>query len=161
MSLHVHEYQCLFIHVWSAIASLTFLFFFLMVAKTTRTISIGCQPWTQATCGKEVFILSPIDIIVDVVNKSQSMSEQGFPRPTQGFSNHAHSCQSQWICGAVVNLTRSKTPRPPRSIGPPTVDQLILQLPLVKLSSRDHKKHFLHPSMDCRISLGALMIVRR
>jgi hypothetical protein len=66
-----------------------------------------------------------------------------------------------WICGAVVNLTGSKTPRPPRSIGRPTVDQLILQLPLVKLSSRDHKKHFLHPSMDCRISLGVLMIVRR
>jgi hypothetical protein len=38
---------------------------------------------------------SPIDIVVDAANKRWSVSEQGFPKPTQGFSGHSHSCQSQ------------------------------------------------------------------
>lgn len=44
------------IHVWSAIVSLTFLFFFLMMAKTAGVISLGRRPWTQAACQKEVFV---------------------------------------------------------------------------------------------------------
>jgi hypothetical protein len=67
--------------------------------------------------------------VIEELKRIQSTSLQGSSDPSQGFDSSTHSCHSQRRHRALPNLSRSDTPRPPRSLGLVTVGQLTKSCP--------------------------------
>ena len=104
---------------------------------------LGASPSSQLWCQNLVFAPSPKVIMIDELKRRRSTSVHGSSEPIQGLESSTHSCQSQRNRRALPNLSRSGTPKPPRSFGLVTVCQLTRQCPPLAFSSPFHKKDLL------------------
>ena len=104
---------------------------------------LGACPWSQLWCQNLVFAPSPKDIMIEELKRRRSTSLQGSSDPSHGFDSSTHSCHSQRRRRALPNLSRSGTPKPPRSLGLVTVGQLTRQCPPLAFSSPFHKNDLL------------------
>ena len=101
---------------------------------------LGASLSSQAWCQNLVFFPLPIVMVVDALNKRRSISVQGISRPAQGLFSACHFCHNHRIRRALPNLSRSNTPRLPRSFGLLTVGQLTRQWPPFATSSPFQRK---------------------
>ena len=82
---------------------------------------LGACPSSQLWCQNLVFAPSPKVIMIEELKRRRSSSEHGSSEPLQDLESSTHSCQSQRNRRALPNLSRSGTPKPPRSFGLVTV----------------------------------------
>jgi len=108
-----------------------------------RARYLGACPSSQLWCQNFVFAPSPKDIMIEELKRRRSSSEHGSFKPLQGLESSTHSYQSHRNRRARLNLSRSGTPKPPRSFGLVTVCQLTRQCPPFAFSSPFHKKDLL------------------
>jgi len=104
---------------------------------------LGACPSSQLWCQNLVFAPSPKVIMIEELKRRRSSSEHGSSEPFQGLESSTHSCQSHRNRRALPNLSRSGTPKPPRSFGLVTVGQLTRQCPPLALSSPFHRNDLL------------------
>jgi len=88
---------------------------------------LGASPSNQLWCQKRVFAPSPKEILIEALKRRRSTSVHGSSEPSHGLESSTHSCHSQRNRRALPNLSRLGTPRPPRSLGLVTIDQLTKQ----------------------------------
>ena len=118
----------------------TVLCFLCTSSKRCGARFLGASPSSQAWCQNLVFFPLPIVMVVDALNKRRSISVQGISRPAQGLFSVCHSYHIPRTRRALPNLSRSNTPRPPRSFGLLTVGQLTKQWPPFATSSPFQRK---------------------
>ena len=101
---------------------------------------LGASPSSQLLCQNLVFAPSPKVIMIEELKRRRSTSVHGSSEPIQGLEISTHSCQSQRNLRALPNLSRSGTPKPPRSFGLVTVGQFTRQCPPLAFSSPSTRK---------------------
>src|ERR1041385_5925693 len=99
--------------------------------------------------------------LVAALKSCRSVSSLGVSVPTQGFSGAVHSYHSQRILRERENLSRSRIPRPPSSLGRQTFCQLTLHFPPLAISLQSQSIPRLILLKALRIPLSALRVVRR
>ena len=82
---------------------------------------LGASPSNQLWCQKRVFAPSPKKNLIEALKRRRSTSLHGSSEPSHGFESSTHSCHRQRNRRALPNLSRSGTPRAPRSLGLVTV----------------------------------------
>jgi hypothetical protein len=88
---------------------------------------LGVCPLIQLECQKVVLSPLPTVITVDAWNSSLSVLSQGTTRPVHGRSTNFYRNHSQRNLKARAKRSKSKMPRPPRSLGAQVVVQFTKQ----------------------------------
>lgn len=142
------------IHVSSARASLTLLFFLLECLNSRGKVTLrGTEP-VQEQCQNKASFPFPRVTVVAALKSCLSLSSQGKAVPIQGLSRWVQESQSHQIRRAKLNLCRSCSPRSPISIGEHTVGQLTFHFPPVSSSSCAQRKHLRALSTSLKNLLG-------
>lgn len=146
---------------WPLSASWTLRFFLLYALKIRGTRSLCSVPLSQEEDQKEAFLPSPMVTLVAALKSCRSTSSLGVSVPTQGFSGVVHSYHNQRSLRAWENLSKSRIPRPPCSLGRQTFCQLTLHFPPLTFSLQSQSIPRLTLAKALRIPLPALRTVRR
>ena len=85
--------------------------------------SLGAWPRTQEEFQNWALAPSPTVTMVLHLNNCWSISEQGTTEPTQGLSGSTHVYQSHRNLRALLNFSKSRTPKPPLILGRFTLSQ--------------------------------------
>ena len=147
--------------VWSVRASWTVRFFLLEALKIRGAISFGGLPSSHEEDQKEAFLPSPIVTRVAALKSCLSEASLGVSKPTQGFSGAFHSSQSQRSLRARENLSKSRIPNPPSSLGRQTFCQLTFHFPPLTDSLQSHSIPRQILAIALRKPLSTLIAVRR
>jgi hypothetical protein len=94
----------------------TVMFFLLDFVNKKGAMDFGSRPLIQLECHKLALSPFPIVTIVDELKRSRSVLSQGISKLAQGLSGDPF-CQSHRNLKALANRSRSRMPKPPRSLG--------------------------------------------
>jgi hypothetical protein len=87
--------------------------------KIKGAMVFGGVPSNQEEDQKEALEPSPMVTRVAALKRSLSVASLGVSDPTHGFSGAFHSSHNHRSLSARENFSRSRTLRPPRSLGLP------------------------------------------
>lgn len=116
-------------HVSFVKAAATVLVFPLDLLYSSGNSSANEDEVSQEECQKDAVVPLPMVTVVAAANMALSLESQGSSEPTHGHSAWCHSSHNQRRRSTRENLSRSRIPSPPRSVGEQTLAHFTLHCP--------------------------------